>query len=346
MTDFFSLNTYDYHLPMERIAQNPLPDRSSSRLLILDKRNASISHHHFWEAVDFLQAGDVLVLNTSKVFPARLFGKKENGTSVEVFLLHCVEANFWQCMIHPGKRIKHPQSLWFSDTLQGFIGDPDEEGLRIIELISEGELFDEFERIGHVPLPPYIHRDDNLADHQNYQTVYAEQLGSVAAPTAGFHFTSQILNQLKDKGVIILNVLLHVGIGTFRPVKTDSIKDHKMHSEFCTIEPDVAAQINLAKAQNRRVVAVGTTSVRTLESFYNPDTQSLESGNKWTDIFLYPGKSFHIVDALFTNFHLPKSTLIMLVAAFAGYDITMRAYAEAIEKEYRFFSYGDAMFIH
>jgi S-adenosylmethionine:tRNA ribosyltransferase-isomerase len=343
MPDLLKKQSYYYHLPKELIAQYPLEDRIQSRLMVLDRQQQSISHKHFYDIVDLLQTGDVLVLNKTKVIPARLFGKKDNGTSVEVFLLHEVQKGIWKCMVHPGKRIKQPQTLVFSEELSGFISDADEEGIREIIFDYTGDFWLQLDKNGHVPLPPYIDRNDEKNDYLTYQTVYAEENGSVAAPTAGLHFTPMVLNELKTKGVILAEVILHVGLGTFRPVKTDDITNHKMHSEFCKVSLETADIINQAKQNGKRIIAVGTTSVRTLESFVV--NGKLTGGEKWTDIFLYPGKQFEIVDVLLTNYHLPESTLIMLVAAFAGYDFTLRAYEAAVSEKYRFFSYGDAMLI-
>lgn len=343
MPDLMRLDAYDYLLPNDLIAQYPLAERSSSRLLHIVRNEASIRHRHFYEILDLIEAGAVLVLNSSKVFPARLFGTKDNGAKVEVFLLHEDEPNIWHCMVHPGRRLKHAQRLMFSDSMCGYIGLPDAEGFRKIEFSCAGDFWDEIYRVGHVPLPPYIHRQDGKEDAGTYQTVYAKQVGSVAAPTAGFHFTEDILAGLTQKGVHIHEVMLHVGIGTFKPVKTERIEDHIMHSEYCTIDAPTADAINLAKEQGRRVICVGTTSTRTLESFWADG--KLQSGSKWTDIFIYPGKEFKVADALITNFHLPKSTLLMMICAFAGYELALEAYRIAVQERYRFFSYGDAMFI-
>ncbi len=346
MPDFNKVQTYDYHLPQELIAQYPLEHRSASRLLCLQRTTGQIEHRTFTDLKSYLKSGDVLVVNSTKVFPARLFATKDTGARLEVFLLHNVEGKLWHCLINPGKRIRKPQWLHFSERMKAYVYRTADEGIFAVELECDGNVLEEIERIGHVPLPPYIHREDKSKDRTTYQTVYARQTGSVAAPTAGFHFTDELLQELIQMGVIVAHVLLHVGLGTFKPVATTDITDHKMHSEYCTIEPETAEIINLAKAEQRRVIAVGTTSVRTLESFWNPVSNSLESGYKWTDIFLYPGKSFNVIDALVTNFHLPQSTLLMLVSAFAGYDQTMQAYQQAIEEKYRFFSYGDAMYIY
>jgi S-adenosylmethionine:tRNA ribosyltransferase-isomerase len=311
--------------------------------MVLERQQQTISHRHFYDIIDLLQAGDVLVVNKTRVIPARLFGAKENGTAVEIFLLHEVSKDVWKCLVHPGKKLKQAQKITFSENFSGYISRGDEEGIREITFNYSGDFWSLLEKHGHVPLPPYIVRTDDKADKTAYQTVYAQENGSVAAPTAGFHFTDEILNKLKQKGVFLTEVILHVGLGTFRPVKEDDITRHKMHSEFCRISDKTAETINSAKKDGRRVIAVGTTSVRALESF--ADRGQITPGEKWTDIFIYPGIGFSIVDGLITNFHLPESSLIMLVAAFAGYGFTQQAYAEAVKEKYRFFSYGDAMFI-
>ncbi len=343
MPDLLQKQSYFYNLPKHLIAQYPLSERPQSRLMVLNREAQSISHQHFYDIVDLLKKGDVVVVNKTKVIPARLFGTKENGTKIEVFLLHQLNPDVWKCLVHPGKRIKIAQTIFFSDDLSGEISLSDEEGLREIAFHYKGDFWQILEKCGHIPLPPYIERNDNENDHSAYQTVYAKDNGSVAAPTAGLHFSQEILNILKAKGVIVTEVTLHVGLGTFRPVKVENITHHKMHSEFCIISKDTANIVNCAKLEKRRIIAVGTTSTRTLESFAKDSI--LEHGSKWTDIFIYPGKKFQIVDAMLTNFHLPESTLIMLVAALTGYDFTMKAYQEAVQKEYRFFSYGDAMLI-
>lgn len=345
MPDFLSLNSYDYHLPSSLIAQYPLANRTASRLLCLNRNSSAIAHHHFYDIVDMLQSGDVLVLNTSKVFPARLYGHKQNGTRIEVLLLNAIAGTRWKCMVNPGKRLKEPQWLQFSSGLKGFVSNPDPEGLREIDMVPESDLFIELEKCGHVPLPPYIEREDAVDDKADYQTVYAKEPGSAAAPTAGLHFSDELLDALRRRQVQILELVLHVGIGTFKPVKTEMILDHKMHSECCTIAPETAKALNLAKSEGRRIIAVGTTSLRTLESFWQAPKGYFESGSKWTDIFLHPNNPPLSIDGLITNFHLPKSSLLMLVCAFAGYDNTFKAYNEAIRHSYRFFSYGDAMFI-
>lgn len=341
--DLLDLTTYDYELPPELIAQHPLAQRDASRLMHLNRQDGSINHLSFNMLPQLLRAGDLLVLNNSKVIPARLFGKKENGTTIEVLLINEVESDTWMCMVHPGKRLKQEQWLEFSGGLKGYVYLPNADGLRRIRFQSEGSFWEQLNKVGHVPLPPYIKRADQSQDHQDYQTVYAENKGSVAAPTAGLHFTDALLKELEDMGVNIAKITLHVGMGTFLPVKTERIEDHKMHAEYCTISPEVAEMVNLAKQQGRRVIAVGSTSARTLESFWQDG--SLQSGSKWTDIFIYPGIKMQVVDALITNFHLPKSTLLMMISAFCGIELIQKAYQEAIKERYRFFSYGDAMFI-
>jgi S-adenosylmethionine:tRNA ribosyltransferase-isomerase len=343
MPKLLEKSSYYYDLPRQLIAQYPLTDRPQSRLMVLDRTIQSIAHKHFYDIVDLLRTGDVLVVNQTKVIPARLFGKKANGTEIEVFLLHRIADKTWKCLVHPGKRIKQEQMLYFSDDLCGDISLSDEEGLRDITFTYEKDFWTILDEIGHIPLPPYIDRTDDATDHNTYQTVYAKDNGSVAAPTAGLHFNREIMDKLAAKGVILAELILHVGLGTFRPVKTDNITHHVMHSEFCIVPEATASIVNLAKQENRRVIAVGTTSTRTLESFAKDGL--LETGEKWTNIFIYPGKRFQIIDGMITNFHLPESTLIMMIAALAGYDFTMQAYKEAIEQEYRFFSYGDAMLI-
>ncbi len=343
MPDLLDLEAYDYELPRDLIAQYPLPERSSSRLLQLDRATGSISHLHFGDIVDLLHPGDVLVVNESKVIPARLYGTKANGTRVEILLLNRLEGSTWKCLVHPGKRLKSPQWLDFSPRLRGWVSTADAEGLREIEFENAANYWQEVEKIGHVPLPPYIRRPDENSDRQTYQTVYAREPGSVAAPTAGLHFTDELLQTLKSKDVDICKVILHVGMGTFLPVKCQRIDQHKMHSEFCSISEATAEAVNAAKSDGKRVIAVGSTSIRTLETFWQDGR--LQSGSRWTDIFIYPGIELHAADALVTNFHLPKSSLLMMISAFAGYDLIRRAYQEAVEQRYRFFSYGDAMLI-
>ena len=341
--DLLKLKTYDYLLPKELIAQNPMSERRESRLMHLKRESKEINHSSFYAIVELLKAGDVLVINRSKVFPARLFAFKDNGTQIEVLLLHQLTENTWKCMVSPGKKLKTAQQLRFSDSLTAFVSQGDNEGLRDIQFVSTVPFWDEIYRIGHMPLHPYIERMDTDIDQQRYQTVYASELGSVAAPTAGLHFDSELLDALSKKGIQIAEIILHVGIGTFRPVKTEKITDHVMHAEFATIPEESAMKIQLAKNEQRRVVCVGTTSARTVESFWQDGV--MNSGSKWTDIFIYPGVPFKVVNAMITNFHLPQSTLLMMISAFGGYDYIMQAYEEAVKQKYRFSSYGDAMFI-
>lgn len=335
---------YHYQLPRELIAQYPSPQREASRLMQLNVSSGSISHHQFKDLTSLLLPGDLLVLNNSKVFPARLFGNKENGTKIEILLLNpAADEHTWYCLAHPGKRLKEAQWIHFSDALKGYISQGREDGQREIRLEYTGSLYDILAEIGHVPLPPYIARSDEESDKERYQTVYAKEPGSVAAPTAGLHFTKELLNELAEAGIQQTELSLHVGIGTFRPVKSASILEHTMHAELVEISETTAQKINQAKAEGRRIVAVGTTTVRSLESFWQDG--ALISGKKWTDIFIYPGYQFKVPNALLTNFHLPESTLLMMISAFAGYDFIQNAYQEAVAERYRFFSYGDAMYI-
>lgn len=343
MPDLLDLETYNYQLPQELIAQYPLPDRGSSRLLHLDRETGDISHLSFRDIVSHINPGEVLILNSSRVIPARLFGRKDNGTQVEVLLVNKLSDATWRCMVHPGRRLKKEQWIEFSPSLKGFVSLPDGDGLREIEFSPAQDYWQIIEEIGHMPLPPYIRRTDEASDRNRYQTVYATEPGSVAAPTAGLHFDSDLLDELKQKGVQIRYVVLHVGLGTFLPVKSERIDQHKMHSEYCTVPRETAEAVNSAIAGGRRVIAVGSTSMRTLESFAREGR--LESGSSWTDIFIYPGYRFQIASALITNFHLPKSSLLMMISAFAGLENVMKAYQMAVRERYRFFSYGDAMYI-
>ena len=336
-------SSYFYNLPQELIAQYPKDKRSESRLLYLDRRNGHISHHKFTDIIDFLKPSDVLVLNRTKVIPARLPGKKTTGAKVEVFLLNQMSDKIWECLVRPGKRLKTGSEVEFTHNFSGKIINHTEDGERLVEFNWEGDFWEILEKNGKTPLPPYIKRKSTEKDKETYQTVYARERGSVAAPTAGLHFTKELLKKLEEKGIEILEVLLHVGLGTFQMVKTENIQDHKMHIEFCRISNETAEKINKAKEENHRIIAVGTTSTRTLESFAK--NGKLESGAHWTDIFIYPGKELQIIDGLITNFHLPYSTLLMLVSAFAGYENIKKVYKIAVEEKYRFYSYGDAMVI-
>ena len=339
-----NIKEFYYDLPEELIAQDPLADRSSSRLLTLDKNSGAFSHHVFRDIVDFLNPGDCLVLNNTKVIPARLMGEKEGtGAGIEVLLLKRKEDNVWETLVKPGKKARPGARISFGNgLLVGEVIDVVEEGNRLIRFEYEGIFEEILDQLGQMPLPPYItHR---LEDKNRYQTVYAKHDGSAAAPTAGLHFTPELLETIKAKGVKVAEVTLHVGLGTFRPVKVDNILDHHMHSEFYMVEENQAAIINETKKNGGRVICVGTTSCRTIESATGEDG-ILRAGSGWTEIFIYPGYKFKILDALITNFHLPESTLLMLVSALAGRDNVMAAYEEAVKERYRFFSFGDAMLI-
>lgn len=333
-----------YELPEELIAQDPLAQRSSSRLLVLDRQSGAVSHHTFREIADYLNEGDCLVINDTKVIPARLIGsKEETGAKIEVLLLKRKENNIWETLVKPGKKAKAGARINFGEgLLTGEVVGIAEEGNRLIRFSYEGIFEEILDRLGQMPLPPYI--THQLEDKNRYQTVYAKHTGSAAAPTAGLHFTPELLKELEKKGVEIARVTLHVGLGTFRPVKVDEITDHHMHSEFYRIDEEAAEKINRAKAAGKRVVCVGTTSCRTIESAAD-ETGRLEEKSGWTEIFIYPGYRFKVLDGLITNFHLPESTLIMLVSALAGRENVLGAYEEAVEERYRFFSFGDAMLI-
>lgn len=333
-----------FELPEELIAQEPLKDRSASRLLILDKETGEVSHHSFKEIIDYLEPGDCLVLNDTKVIPARLIGAKENtGGKIEVLLLKRSEGNVWETLVKPGRKARPGTRISFGEgLLTGEVIDIIEEGNRRIRFEYEGIFEEILDRLGQMPLPPYI--THQLEDKNRYQTVYAKHTGSAAAPTAGLHFTPKLLEQIEKKGVDIAKVTLHVGLGTFRPVKTENILEHHMHSEFYQINEEAAEKINRTKEKGKRVICVGTTSCRTVESAANAEGR-LRACSGWTDIFIYPGYRFRILDSLITNFHLPESTLIMLVSALAGREHTLAAYEEAIQERYRFFSFGDAMLV-
>ena len=335
---------FNFDLPEELIAQDPLEDRSSSRLLVLDKETGKTENHVFREIIDYLEAGDCLVINDTKVIPARLIGSKiGTDAKIEVLLLKRKENDVWETLVKPGKKAKIGTRISFGDgLLVGEVVDIVEEGNRLTHFEYEGIFEEILDRLGQMPLPPYI--THQLEDKNRYQTVYAKHSGSAAAPTAGLHFTPELLKKIEEKGVQIARVTLHVGLGTFRPVKVDNILEHHMHSEFYQIEEEAAEKINTAKANGKRVIAVGTTSCRTIESAAKEDgTIAPVSG--WTDIFIYPGYQFKVLDCLITNFHLPESTLVMLVSALAGREHVLNAYEEAIKERYRFFSFGDAMFI-
>ena len=333
-----------YDLPEELIAQDPLEDRSSSRLLVLNKESGEVSHHIFKDIKDYLKEGDCLVINDTKVLPARLIGSKVGtDAKIEVLLLKRKENNTWETLVKPGKKAKPGAKISFGDgLLVGEVVDVVDEGNRLIQFSFEGIFEEILDQLGQMPLPPYI--THQLEDKNRYQTVYAKHTGSAAAPTAGLHFTPELLEELEAKGVNIARVTLHEGLGTFRPVKVDNILEHHMHSEFYQIDEEAAAKINQAKDSGNRVVCVGTTSCRTIESAAD-ETGHLKACSGWTEIFIYPGYKFKALDCLITNFHLPESTLVMLVSALAGRDNVMGAYEEAVKERYRFFSFGDAMFI-
>ena len=333
-----------YDLPQELIAQDPLEDRSSSRLLHLSMKEGSVEHRHFTDILDYLKEGDCLVVNDTRVIPARLYGhKEETGALIEILLLKRKENDIWECLVKPGKKARPGAKLVFGDgILKGEIIDVVEEGNRLIQFQYEGIFEEILDQLGEMPLPPYI--THKLEDKNRYQTVYAKNDGSAAAPTAGLHFTQELLQKVQEKGVKIAHVTLHVGLGTFRPVKVDEITEHHMHSEFFMIDEEAAEKINRAKETGHRVICVGTTSCRTVESAAD-ENGHLEAKSGWTQIFIYPGYKFKVLDCLITNFHLPESTLIMLVSALAGREHVLVAYEEAVKERYRFFSFGDAMFI-
>lgn len=338
-SDFF------YDLPQELIAQDPLEDRSSSRLLCLDRRNGGILHEHFRDITDHLREGDCLVLNDTKVIPARLYGTKAGtGALIEILLLKRKDADVWETLVRPGKKCRPGAEIVFGENedLRGEVLSVEEDGNRLIRFSYDGIFEEVLDRLGEMPLPPYITHE--LRDKNRYQTVYAKHEGSAAAPTAGLHFTEPLLDSIREKGVKTVPVTLHVGLGTFRPVKADVVEQHHMHSEYYEITEEAAEKINSAKKHGGRVICVGTTSCRTLESA-SDENGILHAGNGWTDIFIYPGYRFRIMDGLITNFHLPESTLLMLVSAFAGKENVLHAYEEAIRERYRFFSFGDAMLI-
>ena len=336
---------FDYELPERLIAQHPLPDRTSSRLLVLDKRSGSISHRRFTDLIHYVETGDVLVLNDSKVMPARLIGEKEEtGAKIEVLLLKSLGDDRWETLVKPAKRLKPGSEVSFGGGLLRCVcEEATEMGGRIVRFSYKGIFYEILDQLGSMPLPPYIH--EQLEDKDRYQTVYARERGSAAAPTAGLHFTREYLEQLEQKGVQLAYITLHVGLGTFRPVTADTVEEHVMHAEYYEIPERTAEVVNRAREAGNRVIAVGTTSCRTLETVGRAHGGKLVPANGWTDIFIYPGYQFTILDGLLTNFHLPKSTLMMLVSALAGRENIMRAYKSAVEEEYRFFSFGDAMLI-
>ena len=334
---------FDYELPEELIAQTPMEKRDESRLMVLDRKEQTIEHKHFKDVIDYLEPGDVLVRNNTKVIPARLYGKKETGAKVEFLLLNNMEKDIWECIVRPGNKLHIGAKVIFGDgLLKAEVLDTMPGGTRKVEFHYEGIFNEILDKIGLMPLPPYIH--ESLKENDRYQTVYAKYDGSAAAPTAGLHFTPELLKKIEEKGIDIANVTLHVGIGTFRPVKEDTVEAHQMHSEHFYIKEEDCEKINKAKKSGHRVIAVGTTSCRVLETIAD-DNGYVKPTEGDTQIFIYPGYKFRCLDALITNFHLPQSTLVMLVSALAGKDYTMKAYKEAVEQKYRFFSFGDAMLI-
>lgn len=332
-----------YELPEELIAQTPLDKRDSSRMLVLDRKTGDISHSHFYNILDYLNAGDLLVMNNSRVIPARIFGTRaDTGANVEFLLLKQIETNCWETLVKPGKKAKIGTEFDFSGIMTGIVEDIGEEGIRIVRFETSESIYTALDKIGQMPLPPYI--KEALRDNERYQNVYSDPLGSAAAPTAGLHFTKELIDKLHQRGINTAYVTLHVGLGTFRPVKEDEITDHVMHSEYYEILQETVDAIKTTKQNGGRVIAVGTTTTRTLESVAR-DHGELVACSGSTDIFIYPPYDFKVLDGLITNFHLPESTLIMLVSAFAGYDNTMNAYKEAVSERYRFFSFGDSMMI-
>ncbi|MDD3392346.1 MAG: tRNA preQ1(34) S-adenosylmethionine ribosyltransferase-isomerase QueA [Bacilli bacterium] len=337
-------NDFDFDLPLSLIAQTPLKERDASKLLVLDKKTGEMEHHVFTDIIDYLNPGDVLVLNDTKVIPARLYGQKEDTKAmIEILMLKEKENDVWECLAKPAKRVKIGTIIVFGEgKLKAKCIGIKEEGIRIFELIYKGILYEILDELGEMPLPPYIH--EKLKDQNRYQTVYAKNEGSAAAPTAGLHFTENLMMKIKDKGIKIIYITLHVGLGTFRPVNVENVKEHKMHSEYYIMSKETALILNQAKENNNKIISVGTTTTRTLETIMR-DYKVFKECSGWTDIFIYPGFDFKGIDGLITNFHLPKSTLLMLVSALAGKDNIMKAYHEAIIRKYRFFSFGDAMFI-
>lgn len=344
MTEGMNVKDYDYDLPEELIAQDPLEDRSGSRLMVLDRQTGDVEHRHFTDILEYLHPGDCLVINNTKVIPARLFGVKEDTQAkIEVLLLKRKENDIWETLVKPGKKAKPGTKLVFGDgLLTAEVVDVVEEGNRLIQFHYDGIFEEILDQLGQMPLPPYI--THQLKDKNRYQTVYAKYDGSAAAPTAGLHFTKELLQKVKDMGVDIAEVTLHVGLGTFRPVKVENVLDHHMHSEFYMVSQEAADKINRAKESGHRVIAVGTTSTRTLEAAADENGRLHETSG-WTEIFIYPGYQFKVIDALITNFHLPQSTLVMLVSALAGREHVLHAYETAVKERYRFFSFGDAMLI-
>lgn len=335
---------FDFYLPEELIAQHPILKRDESRMMVMDRNTGEVEHKNFFDIIDYLEEGDTLVLNDTKVIPARLFGvKEETDAHIEVLLLKNIEKDDWECLVKPAKRVKEGTVVSFGDgILKAKCIGLGEEGIRKFTFMYEGLFYELLDKLGTMPLPPYIR--EQLSDQDRYQTVYAKNVGSAAAPTAGLHFTKDLMQKLKDKGIDICYVTLHVGLGTFRPVNVEDVTKHTMHSEYYTMSKEVALKLNKAKSEGRRIIAVGTTSTRTLETVVSKYGEFKECSG-WTNIFIYPGYKFGAIDGLITNFHLPKSTLIMLVSAFSSKDRVMNAYKEAVDNRYRFFSFGDCMFI-
>ncbi len=339
------MKTHDfwYDLPEELIAQTPLADRDTSRLLVLGRATGNVSHRHFFDVIDYLQPGDCLVMNDSRVLPARLLGSRPGGGIAELLLLKDLGEGKWECLARPGKKLREGHTVTFGDgKLTATVIEVKPGGNRVVKFDYAGIFLEILEQLGKMPLPPYIKAE--LQDNERYQTVYSRQVGSAAAPTAGLHFTTELLDKIRSKGVKTAFVTLHVGLGTFRPVKAEEITDHHMHSELCMISEETANLLNETRRNGGRIICVGTTSCRTLESLVNEDG-SFSAGSKWTEIFIYPGYQFRAMDGLITNFHLPESTLVMLVSAFAGRENVLAAYNEAVKEKYRFFSFGDAMLI-
>ncbi|WP_311377203.1 tRNA preQ1(34) S-adenosylmethionine ribosyltransferase-isomerase QueA [Anaerococcus vaginalis] len=334
---------FDYKLPEELIAQHPADKRDFSRLMVVDRKTGKREDKHFYDIIDYLNEGDLLVMNDTRVIPARLFGhRKGKEEEIEVFLLENIEDDKWEVLVRPGKKMKIGTKCIFSDELSLEVVDIKEDGNRVVEFFYDGIFQEILDRLGNMPLPPYI--KEKLKDKERYQTVYSKNPGSVAAPTAGLHFTKELLKKIEEKGVKLAYITLNVGLGTFRPVKVDDVKNHKMHSEFYQISKETADLINETKKNNKRIISTGTTTTRTLESVYKKNGKIKEDSG-WTDIFIYPGFEFKVIDCQITNFHLPKSTLIMLVSALASKEIILDAYKDAVDKKYRFFSFGDAMFL-
>ncbi len=347
---FIPISEFDYSLPAELIAQTPSEKREDARMMVLDRRSETIEHRHFYDITDYFNENDVMVLNNTRVIPARMYGHKETGALLEVFLLKQIAGKTWQVLLNPSKRVREDMIIKISDELSLKVLTREDQGKWLVEMFYDGNFYEILDRVGKIPLPPYIERsmtDDRLKelDYERYQTVYAQRRGSVAAPTAGLHFTEEILQKLKNNGVQICYVTLNVGLGTFRPVKTENILDHKMESEEYEISKETAEIITNARRAGKKITAVGTTTVRTLETCMKKFDEILEVIDD-SSLFIYPGFKFRAVDRLITNFHLPKSTLIMLVSAFAGKDFTFRAYEEAVREKYKFYSYGDCMLIN